>query len=123
MNQYCNRLDNNLKKEIMRIEKRNAARSEIWSDVYAQVKINEQLITGKVKNLGSKGMFLVTDYQLPVSSKINVMLLFKLKSRPDLHLEVNGNVAWHNKEGMGIQFHRMDLDKFRECVLAMVNDD
>jgi hypothetical protein len=106
----------------MPFEKRNTTRVDLWLNVIAEVRFETRLITGKVKNLGSRGMFLLTRDTLPIATVVKVLLVFKLKNSNDLHLRVSGAVVWYNEEGMGIQFDEIDLEKFRKCVVAMVND-
>ena len=106
----------------MPFEKRNATRVDLWLNVVADVMAKNKTISGKVKNLGSRGMFLLSEKRVPISTPVGVQLIFKLKDAGDLSLKATGTVVWFNEEGMGIQFSEIDLEQFRKCVVAMVNE-
>ena len=106
----------------MPFEKRNTTRVDLWLNVVADIKSKSKKISGKVKNLGARGMFLLTKSRMPIATPVAVLLGFKLKDSEDLTLKAPGTVVWFNEEGMGIQFNEIDLEQFRKCVVAMVNE-
>lgn len=107
----------------MAFQKRNSTRVDLWLNVFAEVKFDNRRIDGKVKNLGSQGMFLETTDQLPIRKALAIKLFFRLKNSRDLLLTAAGTVVWKTDNGIGIQFDKIDIDKLRECVVAMINDD
>ena len=103
----------------MQKEKRRTTRTELWFDAEAIVKSNHGVITGKVNNLGSKGMFIETSQKIPRNVEVEIKIIFKSES-PSALSDIKGTVIRHEDKGIGIQFTKIDLELFRECMTAIM---
>lgn len=102
-------------------QRRKTTRTELWFDAEAIVKSNHGVITGKVENLGSKGMFLETPERIPRNVAVEIKIIFKTESPSELS-DIKGLVVRHEDKGIGIQFTEIDLKLFRECMTSMMED-
>jgi hypothetical protein len=103
-------------------QRRKTTRTELWFDAEAIVQSNDHgVITGKVENLGSKGMFLETPERIPRNVEVEIKITFKSESPSELS-DIKGLVVRHEDKGIGIQFIELDLKLFRECMTTMMED-
>ena len=102
-------------------QRRKTTRTELWFDAEAIVKSKHGVITGKVVNLGSKGMFLETPERTPRNVEVEIKIIFKTESPSELS-DIKGLVIRHGDKGIGIQFTEIDLKLFRECMTSMMED-
>ncbi|MBE9541978.1 MAG: PilZ domain-containing protein [Proteobacteria bacterium] len=103
-------------------QRRKATRTQLWFDSEAIVKFEYGKIKGKVDNVSAKGMFIETSQHIPEYSEVEIKIIFKSKTPSEIS-GIKGTVIWsRDKGGMGILFKEIDLDRFRECMAAiMVN--
>jgi len=102
-------------------QRRKTTRTELWFDAEAIVKSKHGVITGKVVNLGSKGMFLETSERIPRNVEVEIKIIFKSESPSELS-DIKGLVIRHEDNGIGIQFTEIDLKLFRKCMTSMMED-
>lgn len=103
----------------MQKQRRRTTRTKLWFDAEALVKSNHGVITGKVSNLGSKGMFLETSQKIPRNVEVEIKIIFKSESPSELS-DIKGTVIRHEDKGIGIQFTEIDLELFRDCMTAIM---
>ena len=103
----------------MKKQKRKTTRTKLWFDAEAIVTSNHGVITGKVDNLGSKGMFVETSQKIPRNVEVEIKIIFKSESPSELS-DIKGTVIRHEDKGIGIQFTEIDLGVFRECMTSIM---
>jgi hypothetical protein len=102
-------------------QRRKTTRTELWFDAEAIVKSKHGVITGKVVNLGSKGMFLETSERIPRNVEVEIKIIFKSESPSELS-DIKGLVVRHEDKGVGILFREIDLGDFRECMTSIMEN-
>ena len=100
-------------------QRRKAARTQLWFDSEAIVKFEYGKIKGKVDNVSAKGMFIETSQHIPEYSEVEIKIIFKSKIPSEIS-GIKGAVIWSRGKGMGILFKEIDLDRFRECMAAIM---
>ena len=105
----------------MQKQRRKTTRTELWFDAEAIVTSEHGVITGRVGNMGSKGMFLETPERIPRNVGVKIKIIFKLESPLELP-DIKGLVVRHEDKGIGIKFTELDLKLFRECMTTMMED-
>jgi hypothetical protein len=114
------------------MQKRRCTRSGAWLDTIATIKvqypfsinkIRSMTVTGKVENLGSMGMFLITDELIPVPGFAEIAIHFNSNScMPALLIKASGRTVRLTKEGVGIKFTSINLKKLQECIVQRINN-
>jgi hypothetical protein len=102
-------------------QRRKTTRTELWFDAEAIVKSKHGVIAGKVKNLGSKGLFLETSERIPRNVEVEIKIIFK-SGRPSELSDIKGLVLRYEDKGIAIKFTEIDLKLFRECMTFMMED-
>ncbi len=102
-------------------QRRKTTRTDLWFDAEAIVTSEHGVITGRVGNMGSKGMFLETPERIPRNVEVEIEIIFKSESPSELS-DIKGLVVRHEDKGIGIQFKEIDLKLFRECMITMMED-
>ena len=105
----------------MQTQRRKTTRTELWFDAEAIVTSEHGVITGRVGNMGSKGMFLETPERIPRNVEVEIKIIFKTENPTELS-DIKGLVIRHEDKGIGIQFTEIDLKLFRECMTTMMED-
>ena len=102
-------------------QRRKTTRTELWFDAEAIVKSKHGVLSGKVVNLGSKGMFLETSEKMPRNVEVDIKIIFKSENPSELS-DIKGVVVRHEDKGVGIQFKEIDLEDLRKCMTSMMED-
>ena len=102
-------------------EQRVATRNEVWPETEAVVKNFNRVLRGHVRNLGSRGMFLVTEQKLPIKSRLEIRIIFHTGAARDLTIDARGEAIWRSREGVGIRFTEIDVAKLGDCIIQMLN--
>ena len=100
-------------------EKRKTSRTKLWFHAEAIVKSDYGTTRGKVDNLGAKGMFVETAKRFAENSEVEIRILFKSEIPSQLE-GIKGTVTRNTYRGMGIRFTEIDLDRFRECMISIM---
>lgn len=113
------------------MNKRRNTRSQVWPDTKATIKVAEAYggssrrhitITGTVQNLGAKGFFIETEEIVPVPARTDIVINFDPDSKlPTMAIKATGETVHINKEGIGIRFTSIDLNKLQKCIVAKMN--
>jgi hypothetical protein len=78
----------------------------------AIVEYGDKTFTGEVADLSLRGMFVKSPYEIPLGESVKAKILLS-GSTSELSIQVDGTVVRHQGEnGIGIQFHEMDVDSF-----------
>ncbi|UCF92672.1 MAG: PilZ domain-containing protein [Desulfobacterales bacterium] len=101
------------------MEKRKTTRTQLWIESEATVNYQGRQIKGKVGDIGAKGMFLETPEKIPEKSQIELTIVFQSKKPVQLS-DLKGTVVRCGKNGVGIAFKQIDMSRFRECLLAIM---
>lgn len=111
------------------MQKRRYTRSGVWPNTDAIIKVQESIsvnyfsVKGKVENLGSSGMFLLTDELVPVPAITEITINFNSKSSiPKLLITASGKTVRLTKKGVGIKFTSIDLKKLQKCIIQKINN-
>jgi hypothetical protein len=109
---------------------RKATRSTVWPDMKATIKVLDtykpkrcfSIVQGRVKDLGSMGMFLITPETVPVPAKAEITIDFDPSSTSiNPIIKAWGKTVHTTKEGVGISFTVIDLYKLQECIITKIN--
>jgi hypothetical protein len=113
------------------MKKRKDTRSGVWPDTDATIKVQENMTSnkidyltfkGKVENLGSSGMFLLTDELVPVPAIAEITINFdSASSKSDLWMTASGKTVRSTQKGVGIKFTSIDLTKLQKCIIKNIN--
>ena len=109
---------------------RKNTRTQVWPDTKATIKVDDPYspvrrvltITGQVGDLGSTGMFLITEEKVPVPAKAEIIIDFdSSKASSTLRIDARGETVRAADKGIGIKFTSIDMQRLQECILARMN--
>ena len=113
------------------MQKRRYTRSNAWHDMDATIKVTGKLsykkieyltVRGKVENLGSSGMFLLTNELVPVPATAEIVINFDCNAcKPEMVMKASGKTVRLTKQGVGIRFTAIDLKKLQKCIVRKIN--
>jgi hypothetical protein len=116
---------------MRRKNQRTCTRTQTWPDTLANITASapgeknrtEKLrADGKVRDIGSCGMFLETSTDLPIGSELRIELLFDPSSASSRLPVIARGVAVHsNGDGVGIRFTDIDLRVFQKAIVEKMN--
>jgi len=114
------------------MQKRRYTRSGVWPNTEATLKVQETFsdnknknvkIKGNIENLGSSGMFVITNETIPVPATAEITINFDSESNmPDMMMTASGKTVRMTKKGVGIKFTAIDLTKLQQCIIQKIND-
>jgi hypothetical protein len=108
-------------------QRRKSTRSQAWADTKATIKFENPLaptrdvekITGRVKDIGATGMFFTTRESVPMFTKVSIKIDFDPSSSSSAsQLTADGEIIREAKDGVGIRFISIDLERLGKCILA-----
>lgn len=110
---------------------RKNTRSQVWPDTKATIRVRETFgadsrghltVTGTVQNLGSNGLFIETDEDVAVPLRADIIIDFDPESKISVFkIQATGETVHKSKEGIGIRFITIDLNKLQKCIIAKMN--
>ena len=110
--------------------KRLNTRSQVWPDVTATIIVEDPFsvagrkvltISGNVGDLGSTGFFLKTVETVPIPANVQITIDFD-PTHPQLFtLTAFGETVRATREGVGIKFTRINLQRMQECIMGRIN--
>lgn len=108
---------------------RENTRTQVWDDTKAVIKVADPYsqsrevltIRGRVADLGGTGMFLVTDDPVPVPADAEILIEFDPARASALKVHARGQTVRTSKDGVGIRFTEIDLNRLQQCILARMN--
>jgi hypothetical protein len=113
------------------MQKRRSTRSNVWPDTDATIKVQDPrginksqhlTVTGKVENLGSRGMFFITDEFVPISGFAEITIHFDSNICESVPLvQASGRVVRLAEKGVGIKFTSINLKELQKCILKKIN--
>jgi len=114
------------------MQNRKYTRSGVWPNTDAIIKVQESIsydkvqyltVKGKVANLGSSGMFLITNELVPVPAIAEITINFdSTYNMPDMLMTASGKTVRLTKKGVGIEFTSIDLLKLQKCIIEKINN-
>ena len=72
---------------------------------------NSKKIFGKIKDLSLKGMFFITDTDIPKDSKVEINIYLQ-NEIPKIILELKGKIIRSVNDGLAVYFEEMGIDTF-----------
>ena len=115
----------------MSINKRKNTRSQVWPDTKVTLKVVEDygggsrsnlVISGRVQNLGSNGLFVETNELVQVPAKADIVIDFDPQSdSPVFKIQASGQTVHVSKGGIGVRFTNIDLNRLQKCIVAKMN--
>jgi len=113
------------------LQRRNATRSQAWPETKAYIEYlmpdhhngaKKYSSCGDVRDIGSTGMFLKTRDGIPVTTNLGITICFDSEAdKKNLSLSAHGRVVRSEREGVGIRFTNINLNRFRNCVIEKIN--
>jgi len=114
------------------MQKRKYTRSTVWPNTEATIKVEDNFssskkknikIKGEIENLGSSGMFVLTNEPIPVPATAEITINFDSESNmPDMLMTASGKTVRMTSKGVGIKFTAIDLSKLQKCIIQKIND-
>ena len=111
--------------------RRTSTRTQVWSDTEAIITAADPMapsgrakirVQGGVRDIGSFGMFFVTQEYLPRNVEVEIEILFDPNSRlSKLSVKARGNTVHRTPEGIGIKFSEIDLSRLQRCIIEKMN--
>ncbi len=111
-------------------ENRFVSRNKVWPETDAVVtyqsdtssKLNStKILTEKINNLSSQGMFLKTDENIVINTKLDIQINFNPGKDPEISLNAKGVVLRSESEGVAVQFTKINTDEFGECIMRKIS--
>ncbi|MCF8111716.1 MAG: PilZ domain-containing protein [Desulfobacteraceae bacterium] len=110
-------------------QKRENTRTKVWPDTRATIKVADPMsktrkiltIKGVVGDLGSSGMFLITNETVSVPAKAEIIIDFDPSRPSSIVIEALGEVVRSTQNGLGIRFTSINIDRLQKCILARMN--
>ncbi len=102
------------KRDTTRVEFHTRAKLELGGKTPSGKAPGEREISGRVENLSLKGMFLIPDdpvSEVEVGSEVSVAISLA-GTASNLSIELNGEIARWDEQGIGIRFTDMEFDTF-----------
>ena len=106
---------------------RVSTRSQAWPDTRATIRYSDPTqpekrstlsLDGKVRDIGSNGMFLEIEERVPTDTNLDIEINFDPNSRiSKLIVKAKGKVVHTKSDGVGIRFTDMDLSRFQKCIV------
>lgn len=116
---------------MMNDNSRKVTRSPVWPETEAIVTYVDKLtmktknrlsVRGGVGDLGSSGMFLITDEDIPLYTDLDITINFDPSSpSSELSLSAFGETVRITQEGVGIRFTNIDLKQLQKCIISKLN--
>lgn len=110
---------------------RKVTRSPVWPETEAIVTYVDKLnlktnnrvsVRGGLGDLGSSGMFLITEEDIPLNTLVDIVINFDPSSpSTELSLSATGETVRVAKEGIGIRFASIDLKQLQKCIISRLN--
>lgn len=110
---------------------RKVTRSPVWPETEAIVRytdsssmktLNQLTVRAGVSDLGSSGMFLLTKQDIPLNTAVDVDINFDPSAKSsDLVVSASGKTVRATKDGVGIKFTAIDLNRLQKCIVAKLN--
>ncbi|ACM21556.1 PilZ domain protein [Geotalea daltonii FRC-32] len=88
------------------MEKRKFARLAMHSDT--NIKFNNTMYSGTVRDLSMKGAFVTTDVLIPVNETVEVTIY--TSSTPNMLCDLQAKVIRSTEYGIGLEFEKTVLD-------------
>lgn len=116
---------------MMNGNSRKVTRSPVWPETEAIVTYADKLtmktkhrlsVRGGLGDLGSSGMFLITDEDIPLNTRVDIVINFDPSSpATELSLSATGRTVRIAREGVGIKFISIDLQQLQKCIISRLN--
>ncbi len=113
------------------LQRRNATRSQAWPETKAYLEfllpnghktIKKYSTCGDVRDIGSSGMFLTTHDFIPVATHLGITICFDSEAdKKNLSISAKGQVVRSERDGVGIRFTSININRFRKCVIEKIN--
>ncbi len=114
----------------MMIEKRSRTRNKVWPETEATLKYRDSLaplsntikvVKGHIDNLGSQGMFIITTVELPIDTKLEILIDFQPGSAHKISLGAEGIVLRSEREGFAVRFTQIDTQELGDCIIKKMS--
>ncbi len=111
-------------------EKRFISRNKVWPETVAVIEYrdstfsllhNSKISTVKIDNLSSQGMFIITNNDLGINTKLNIIIDFNPNSVPEISMKVEGVVLRSESEGVAIHFTKINTLELGQCIIQKLN--
>ena len=106
---------------------RKVTRSEVWAGIEATLRATSKpsyIARGTVRDLGSKGMFLLTKDPVHLDSIGDITIDFDPQSdSPKYKITALCKTIHRTEEGVGIKFTSINLSKLQECIVSKINEN
>lgn len=109
---------------------RKYTRSTVWDDIrailsmkdpFGSSKRNVLTIEGTVRDIGAHGMFFISDENIPVGTKADIVIDFDPGQPGKLSLKAQGEIVRTGTGGVGVIFLNINLQRLQECIMGRMN--
>jgi hypothetical protein len=103
-------------------EKRSKIRNKVWPETeatltFALLSNAIKVIKVNIDNLGSQGMFVITNVELPINTKLKILIDFQPGNAPEISLRAEGIVLRSESEGFAVLFTQIDTQELGDCII------
>lgn len=110
-------------------EKRTYIRNKIWGQQKVVLKElqnksiddNSSLFC-ELENIGSNGMFVSTKTKMKNGTNVSFQINFRSDSCDGPVLRGEGLISRTQKNGLAIKFIKIDIEKFRGCIIWIIDN-
>ena len=109
---------------------RSVTRCKVCTDTQVTVNVSEAFdhgnwsftVKGTIKDIGERGLFLMTPEVVPVPAKGKITIDFEPGSPSDnFKIRALGETVHATNEGVGIRFTYVNLPKLQQCIVSKMN--
>ncbi len=110
-------------------EKRYRTWNTVWPETEAVIKYRDlfdlgsntfQTFKGNVDNLGSQGMFIKSKFNLPIDTKLEIIVDFNPGGASEVSLNAEGVILRYEREGFAVRFTQIDSQKLGDCIMKKI---
>jgi len=77
----------------------------------AEVRWEDEVVTGEVENLSLNGVFVKSSAQIPADTPVEITILL-VGASSELSVRIKGEVVRRESHGFAVRFQGMNLDSF-----------
>lgn len=109
---------------------RKHTRSTVWDDITAIFSIKDPfgsgkrdvlVIKGAVRDIGAHGMFFISNENIPVGTKADIVIDFDPGQPGKLSIKAQGEIIRSGAGGVGVNFLNINLQRLQECIMERMN--
>ena len=114
-------------------EKRYRTRNKVWPETEAVVTYRTyrallglpsntfETFKGNVDNIGTQGIFIKSEFKLPIDTKLEILIDFNPGGASEISLKVEGFILRSEREGFAVLFTQIDSQELGDCIFKKMD--